>query len=68
LELFGVDTWLLFQAAIGVKPHELAAAFGIMGNVSGRQPAHRRHDRRGGQTSKIDTEMQRSVSPSQCGN
>jgi 4-hydroxybenzoyl-CoA thioesterase len=30
-ELFDVNTWLLFQAALGVKPHELAAAFGIMG-------------------------------------
>jgi len=30
-ELFDVNTWLLFQAALGVKPHELAAAHGIMG-------------------------------------
>jgi 4-hydroxybenzoyl-CoA thioesterase len=30
-ELFDSCTWLLFEAALGVKPHELAAAFGIMG-------------------------------------
>jgi 4-hydroxybenzoyl-CoA thioesterase len=30
-ELFDSSTWLLFQAALGVKPHELAAAFGIVG-------------------------------------
>jgi 4-hydroxybenzoyl-CoA thioesterase len=30
-ELFDANTWLLFQAALGVKPHELATAFGIMG-------------------------------------
>ena len=30
-ELFDSSTWLLFQAALGVKPHELASVFGIMG-------------------------------------
>ena len=30
-ELFDSSTWLLFQAALGVPPHELATAFGIMG-------------------------------------
>jgi len=30
-ELFDSSTWLLFQAALGVKPHQLASAFGIMG-------------------------------------
>lgn len=30
-EMFDTSTWLLFQAALGVKPHELAAAFGIIG-------------------------------------
>jgi len=30
-ELFDSSTWLLFQAALGVRPHELATAFGIMG-------------------------------------
>ena len=30
-ELFDSSTWLLFQAALGVKPHELAVTFGIMG-------------------------------------
>lgn len=30
-ELFDSSTWLLFQAALGVKPHELATAFGIVG-------------------------------------
>jgi 4-hydroxybenzoyl-CoA thioesterase len=30
-EMFDASTWLLFDAALGVKPHELAASFGIMG-------------------------------------
>jgi 4-hydroxybenzoyl-CoA thioesterase len=30
-ELFDSCTWLLFHAALGVKPHELASAFGIAG-------------------------------------
>ena len=30
-EMFDTSTWLLFHAALGVKPHELAAAFGIIG-------------------------------------
>jgi 4-hydroxybenzoyl-CoA thioesterase len=30
-EMFDASTWMLFDAALGVKPHELAAAFGIMG-------------------------------------
>ena len=30
-ELFDSSTWLLFQAALGVKPHQLAASFGIIG-------------------------------------
>ena len=30
-EMFDASTWMLFNAALGVKPHELAAAFGIMG-------------------------------------
>ena len=30
-EIFDSSSWLLFQAALGVKPHELAAAFGIIG-------------------------------------
>jgi 4-hydroxybenzoyl-CoA thioesterase len=30
-EIFDASTWLLFEAALGVKPHELANAFGIMG-------------------------------------
>jgi 4-hydroxybenzoyl-CoA thioesterase len=30
-EMFDVSTWHMFQAALGVKPHELAAAFGIWG-------------------------------------
>jgi 4-hydroxybenzoyl-CoA thioesterase len=30
-EFFDRGTWLLFEAALGVKPHELAAAFGIVG-------------------------------------
>ncbi len=30
-ELFDSSTWLLFQAALGVKPHELARTFDIMG-------------------------------------
>ena len=31
VELFDTCTWLLFEAALGVKPHELAKTFGIMG-------------------------------------
>jgi 4-hydroxybenzoyl-CoA thioesterase len=30
-EFFDRGTWMLFQAALGVKPHELGAAYGIMG-------------------------------------
>jgi 4-hydroxybenzoyl-CoA thioesterase len=30
-EFFDTSTWLLFEAALGVKPHELAGAFGIVG-------------------------------------
>jgi len=30
-ELFDTNTWMLFDAALGVKPHQLAAAFGIIG-------------------------------------
>ena len=30
-DLFDTNTWLLFQAALDVKPHELAATFGIVG-------------------------------------
>jgi len=30
-EIFDSSTWLLFQVALGVKPHELASSFGIWG-------------------------------------
>ena len=30
-EIFDTNTWKMFEAALGVKPHELASAFGIMG-------------------------------------
>jgi 4-hydroxybenzoyl-CoA thioesterase len=30
-EYFDWGTWLLFQAALGVKPHELGKTYGIMG-------------------------------------
>jgi len=30
-EIFDTGTWQLFEAALGVKPHELANAFGISG-------------------------------------
>jgi 4-hydroxybenzoyl-CoA thioesterase len=30
-EYFDWGTWTLFEVALGVKPHELAAAFGIVG-------------------------------------
>jgi 4-hydroxybenzoyl-CoA thioesterase len=30
-EMFDASTWQMFEAALGVKPHELAGAFGIMG-------------------------------------
>ena len=30
-EMFDTSTWQMFEAALGVKPHELASAFGIMG-------------------------------------
>ena len=30
-EFFDWGTWTLFEAALGVKPHELAAVFGIVG-------------------------------------
>ena len=30
-EMFDASTWQMFEAALGVKPRELAGAFGIMG-------------------------------------
>ena len=30
-EIFDTNTWHMFEATLGVKPHELAGAFGIMG-------------------------------------
>lgn len=30
-EFFDTSTWMLFDAALGVKPHELAKTFGIIG-------------------------------------
>lgn len=30
-EMFDTSTWHLFDAALGVKPHELAGVFGIIG-------------------------------------
>jgi 4-hydroxybenzoyl-CoA thioesterase len=30
-EMFDSSTWMLFHAALGVKPHELAATFNIIG-------------------------------------
>ena len=30
-EFFDWGTWILFEAALGVKPHELGKTFGIMG-------------------------------------
>ena len=30
-EFFDWGTWVLFETALGVKPHDLAAAFGIVG-------------------------------------
>jgi 4-hydroxybenzoyl-CoA thioesterase len=30
-EFFDWGTWILFEAALGVKPHEFSRAFGIMG-------------------------------------
>ena len=30
-EIFDTATWQMFEAALGVKPHEIAAAFGIVG-------------------------------------
>jgi 4-hydroxybenzoyl-CoA thioesterase len=30
-EIFDAGTWQLFEAALGVKPHELAKIFGIVG-------------------------------------
>ncbi|HEY6859471.1 MAG TPA: thioesterase family protein [Pseudolabrys sp.] len=30
-EMFDTSTWQLFEAALGVRPHELATSFGIMG-------------------------------------
>ena len=30
-EMFDASTWQMFEAALGVKPHELAGAFGIVG-------------------------------------
>lgn len=30
-EMFDISTWLLFEAALGVKAHELTQHFGIMG-------------------------------------
>ena len=34
-EFFDQNTWLLFDAALGVKPHDLAATFGIIGIAAG---------------------------------
>ena len=30
-EMFDISTWMLFEAALGVTAHELAATFGIIG-------------------------------------
>lgn len=30
-EFFDTSSWMLFDAALGVKPHQLAATFGIIG-------------------------------------
>lgn len=30
-EMFDASTWQMFEAALGVRPHELTSAFGIMG-------------------------------------
>ena len=30
-EMFDTNTWQLFHAALGIRPHELADAFGIIG-------------------------------------
>jgi len=30
-EMFDRSTWVLFEAALGVKPHELAQTYGILG-------------------------------------
>jgi 4-hydroxybenzoyl-CoA thioesterase len=30
-EIFDISTWRMFEAALGVKPHELAGAFDIVG-------------------------------------
>ena len=30
-EMFDTSTWMLFEAALGVKPHELAKTFSIIG-------------------------------------
>ncbi len=30
-EMFDISTWMLFEAALGVTAHEMAATFGIMG-------------------------------------
>jgi len=30
-EIFDRSTWVLFEAALGVKPHELAQTYGILG-------------------------------------
>ena len=30
-EMFDTSTWMLFEAALGVKPHQLAKTFGIIG-------------------------------------
>ncbi len=30
-EMFDTSTWMLFEAALGVKPQDLGATFGIMG-------------------------------------
>lgn len=30
-EYFDANTWLLFEAALGIKPHALAGTFGIIG-------------------------------------
>jgi len=30
-EIFDTNTWKMFEAALGVKPHEIGGAFGILG-------------------------------------
>jgi len=33
-EIFDTNTWKLFEAALGVKPRELAGTFGIIGSLT----------------------------------